>query len=65
MSSGWAVLVRLARYLIQRQRCVYHFPWQDEGVAISTYVDADFAGCLHARRSTCGRVRARGQHAMK
>eukprot|EP00969_Alexandrium_andersonii_P238400 10522772-Alexandrium_andersonii.AAC.1 len=43
MSADWAALVGLARYLTQRPRCAYRFPWQDEGVAIRAYVDTDFA----------------------
>eukprot|EP00969_Alexandrium_andersonii_P265599 11737540-Alexandrium_andersonii.AAC.1 len=45
-NTDWAALVRLTQYLIQRPRCVYHFPWLDEGAALRTYVDTDFAGCL-------------------
>eukprot|EP00969_Alexandrium_andersonii_P023429 1023245-Alexandrium_andersonii.AAC.1 len=30
-TADWAALVRLTRYLIMRPRCVYRFPWQDEG----------------------------------
>eukprot|EP00969_Alexandrium_andersonii_P365161 15465612-Alexandrium_andersonii.AAC.1 len=33
-SWHWAALTRLARYLITRPRCVYHFPWQDEGAPL-------------------------------
>eukprot|EP00969_Alexandrium_andersonii_P165586 7317325-Alexandrium_andersonii.AAC.1 len=35
------------------------------GPLLCAYVDADFAGCLLARRSTCGGVRVRGLHAVK
>eukprot|EP00969_Alexandrium_andersonii_P369682 15475686-Alexandrium_andersonii.AAC.1 len=49
-----AALVRFIRYLIVRPRCVYHFPWQDEGATLRAHADADFAGCLLNRRSTCG-----------
>eukprot|EP00969_Alexandrium_andersonii_P108574 4790280-Alexandrium_andersonii.AAC.1 len=58
-ATDWAALARLIRYLIVRPRCVYHFPWQGEGATLRTYVDADFAGCLLTRRSTCGGVRVR------
>eukprot|EP00969_Alexandrium_andersonii_P301842 13342748-Alexandrium_andersonii.AAC.1 len=34
-SADWATLAGLARYLIQRPRCACHFPWQDEGAAVS------------------------------
>eukprot|EP00969_Alexandrium_andersonii_P078682 3469238-Alexandrium_andersonii.AAC.1 len=55
-TTDWAALVRLTRYWITRPRCVYHFPWQDEGALLRVYVDTDFAGCLFTRRSTCGGV---------
>eukprot|EP00969_Alexandrium_andersonii_P328536 14517208-Alexandrium_andersonii.AAC.1 len=48
-TTDWAALVRLIRYLIVCRRCVYHFPWRDEGAALRAYVDADFAGCLLTR----------------
>eukprot|EP00969_Alexandrium_andersonii_P127804 5648457-Alexandrium_andersonii.AAC.1 len=64
-TTDWAALVRLTRYLIVRPRCVYHFPWQDEGAPLRVHVDTDFAGRLHARRSTCGGVCVRGMHAIK
>eukprot|EP00969_Alexandrium_andersonii_P234194 10340219-Alexandrium_andersonii.AAC.1 len=55
-TTDWAALVWLTRYLIVRPRCVYRFPWQDEGVPLRVYVDTDFAGRLRTRRSTCGGV---------
>eukprot|EP00969_Alexandrium_andersonii_P249496 11026391-Alexandrium_andersonii.AAC.1 len=33
-------------------RCVCHFPWQDEGAALRTYVDAD----LRVARAPAGPV---------
>eukprot|EP00969_Alexandrium_andersonii_P081975 3613274-Alexandrium_andersonii.AAC.1 len=64
-TTDWAALVRLTRYLITRPRCVYHFPWQDEGARLRMYVGTDFAGCLLTRRSTCGGVCVRGSHTIK
>eukprot|EP00969_Alexandrium_andersonii_P040155 1759797-Alexandrium_andersonii.AAC.1 len=52
----WPALLRLARHLALQPRAVYSFPWQDEGPAIRTFVDTDFAGCFRARRSMCGGV---------
>eukprot|EP00969_Alexandrium_andersonii_P039279 1721684-Alexandrium_andersonii.AAC.1 len=49
VSTDWAALVRLVRYLVVRPRCVCSFPWQDAGVSIRTFVDTDFAGCLRTR----------------
>eukprot|EP00969_Alexandrium_andersonii_P353951 15441044-Alexandrium_andersonii.AAC.1 len=56
-TKDWAALARLIRHLVVRPRCVYHFPWQDEGAALCAYVDTEFAGCLRTRRSTCGGAR--------
>eukprot|EP00969_Alexandrium_andersonii_P294380 13011598-Alexandrium_andersonii.AAC.1 len=53
-TADWAALIRLTRYLIARPRCVYHFPWQGEGVLFRVDADTDFADCLHTRRSTRG-----------
>eukprot|EP00969_Alexandrium_andersonii_P211678 9349463-Alexandrium_andersonii.AAC.1 len=58
-TTDWAALVRLIRYLAARPRCANHFPWQDEGAALRTYVDTDFAGRLRTRRSTRGGARVR------
>eukprot|EP00969_Alexandrium_andersonii_P162475 7181989-Alexandrium_andersonii.AAC.1 len=55
--------MRLARYLVLQPRAVHGFPGQDEGAVIRTFVDADFAGCICARRSTRGGVCVRGVHA--
>eukprot|EP00969_Alexandrium_andersonii_P088032 3883517-Alexandrium_andersonii.AAC.1 len=60
-----AALVRMIRYLIVRPRCVDRFPWQDEGATLRVYVDADFAGRLLTRRSTCGGVCVRGLRVIK
>eukprot|EP00969_Alexandrium_andersonii_P299907 13257807-Alexandrium_andersonii.AAC.1 len=51
LATDWSALVRLIRYLAVRPRCMYSFPWQDEGATLRTFVDADFAGCLRTRRS--------------
>eukprot|EP00969_Alexandrium_andersonii_P340053 15032037-Alexandrium_andersonii.AAC.1 len=56
-TTDWAALVRLVRYLAVRPRCIYHFPWQDEGATLRTFVDA---GCLRTRQGVC----VRGQHAI-
>eukprot|EP00969_Alexandrium_andersonii_P285014 12599744-Alexandrium_andersonii.AAC.1 len=42
-TADWSVLLRLARYLALQPRAVDSSPWQDEGVAIRTFVDTDFA----------------------
>eukprot|EP00969_Alexandrium_andersonii_P111442 4921407-Alexandrium_andersonii.AAC.1 len=61
-AADWSALLRLARYLVLQPCAVYDFPWQDEGVGVRTALDAGFAGCLRARRSTCGGVCVRGAH---
>eukprot|EP00969_Alexandrium_andersonii_P331242 14640261-Alexandrium_andersonii.AAC.1 len=64
-TADWFALLRLARSLMLQPRAVRSFPWQDEGAAIRTFVDADFAGCFRTRRSTRGGVCARGVHTIK
>eukprot|EP00969_Alexandrium_andersonii_P065212 2871753-Alexandrium_andersonii.AAC.1 len=64
-APDWAALVRMVRYPVMRSRCVYRFPWQDEGATLRAYVDADLAGRLCARRPTCGGGCVRGLRAAK
>eukprot|EP00969_Alexandrium_andersonii_P064886 2857703-Alexandrium_andersonii.AAC.1 len=60
ITAEWSALLRLARYSALQPRAVYSFPRQDEGAAICTFMDTDFAGCLRTRRSTHGGVCVRG-----
>eukprot|EP00969_Alexandrium_andersonii_P003374 144895-Alexandrium_andersonii.AAC.1 len=52
--EDWTALQRLTRYMLLRPRAVYYFPWQKGDQCLTVYADADFAGCMTTRRSTCG-----------
>ena len=58
-------LKRLGRYLRGFPRVIQRFPWQEEGLEMRVYTDADWAGCQKTRKSTSGGVVVRGQHCLK
>ena len=46
-------LKRIARYLVEAERVVWHFPeTDDEPDAVEAFVDSNWAGCLRTRKST-------------
>ena len=53
-SGDWALLKRLARYLVGSPRAVAHYAWQHQAPGFDTYVDSDWAGCRATARSTSG-----------
>ena len=63
--SDWALLKRLARYLVVAPRCVTHFAWQHPQTSVDVYVDADWAGCKRTSRSTSGGAVMVGWHTIK
>ena len=58
-------LKRAVRFLVGLPRLVWHFPFERMGNKLSVYVDTDFGGCQHTRRSTSGGVALRGAHPIK
>ena len=58
-------LKRAGRYLRGKPRAVLKFYWGDPGSVIKAYVDADFAGCTSARKSTSGGAIFWGQVCLK
>ena len=42
---------RLGRYLKGFPRIVQKFPWQDEGLGLRVYTDADWGGCKTTRQT--------------
>ena len=63
--SDWALLKRLARYLVSAPRCVTHFAWQHPQSTVDVFVDADWAGCKKTSRSTSGGAVMVGWHTIK
>ena len=59
-----AALKRLGRFVKDRQRLVYFYPWQDVD-RVDTYSDTDWAGCLKTRKSTSGGCLMLGAHLIK
>ena len=63
--DDWQKLKRVARYLITALRLVMLYPWQSLTDTLRVYTDADHAGCLRTRKSTCGGVVVRGPALLK
>ena len=63
--GDWTRLKRLGRYLIGSPRLQQWFEWQPAQRTITTYTDADWAGCKDTRRSTTGGVITIGGHVVK
>ena len=63
--EDWSKLVRLAKYLHGKPRCVVWYEFQDEPLALTAYTDSDFAGCRRPRRSTSGGCIVNGLHVIK
>ena len=61
---AYAALKRLGRYLRNRPRLVWDYPYQTaEGLDV--YTDTDWGGCLRIRKSTLGGCLMLGGHALK
>ena len=59
---------RLARYLVRRERLIHRYDKQQAtslALQITSYADADFAGCRATRTSTGGGVLMNGKHCLK
>ena len=61
----WALLKRLARYLVGAPRGVTHFYWQTKPSRFDVFVDSDWAGCKATARSTSGGAAKFGWHTIK
>ena len=61
----WALLKRLARYLVTAPRGVLQFWWQEMPKQLDVFVDSDFAGCKSTARSTSGGAARWGWHTVK
>ena len=63
--AGVEALKRAARFLIGLPRLVWHFPFQADIDHMRVFVDTDFGGCVHTRRSTSGGIAMLGTHSLK
>ena len=63
--SGVEALKRAVRFLVGLPRLVWQFPFQPKSNVLKVYVDTDFGGCQHTRRSTSGGIAMIGSHPTK
>ena len=66
-ASSWRRLKVLARFLLEREKVIWKFGWQDEagGMHMELHTDSDWAGRVRSRKSTSGGVVLRGAHLIK
>ena len=62
---GVDALKRAVRFLVGLPRLVWQFPFQPRIDELKVYVDTDFGGCQHTRRSTSGGIALLGSHPIK
>ena len=65
MKGDWALLKRLARYLLHAPRAVQYFAWQEPQAELDVFADSDWAGCRATSRSTSGGAACIGQRLVK
>ena len=63
--GSWKRVKKVARYLINRERIVWEFKWQDEAKYSHTCADSDWGGRRGSRKSTSGGMWMMGSHCMK
>ena len=63
--GSWRKLIRVAKYLISKPRLIMRFDWQEPIQTITACSDANWAGCLHSRKSTSGGSIQIGSHLIK
>ena len=56
---------RIARYLCENPRLVWHFEFQAQPETVDIYTDANWAGCKRTRKSTSGGAAMWGSHCLK
>ena len=64
-NGDWLRLKRLGRYMKGRPRLQQVFEWQPAQGMVTTYSDADWAGCKQTRKSTTGGCITIGRHTIK
>lgn len=64
-NRDWEAVIRLVRYLIQNQRFVHNFEFQEMPSKMNTFCDSNWAGCRATRKSTSGCSMMVGKHLIK
>ena len=65
MVGSWKRMKKIARYLINRKRVIWHFKWQDHTYKSHVCGDSDWGGRTGSRKSTSGGVWMIGAHCIK
>ena len=63
--GDWQGLQRLGRYLVNKERIIVNFDYQQSVKKIQVWVDTNYAGCIKTRKSTSGGVVFFGSHKVK
>ena len=61
----WRALIRLAKYLIGKERYIAKFDYQRKVDKIHVWTDTDYAGCRDTRKSTSGGLIMIGNHMIR
>ena len=64
-NGDWALLKRMARYLVSHRRLIHFYAWQDASPTVSVYTDSNWAGCTRTRKSTSGACLFHGEHLVR
>ncbi len=65
MVGSWKRMKKIARYLVNRKRVIWHFNWQDHTYKSHVCGDSDWGGRMGSRKSTSGGVWMIGGHCIK
>ena len=63
--ASWKRMKKIARYLVNRKRVVWHFKWHLESNTSHVCGDSDWGGRAGFRKSTSGEVWMLGIHGIK
>lgn len=63
--GSWRLFKTVARYLINAERMVWEYRWQDEPGGCHVLSDTDWGGNIKDRRSTSGGVWLLASHCIK
>jgi hypothetical protein len=63
--GSWKKVKRIARYLLNRERVVWTFKWQDDPRYSHVAADSDWGGSCKDRKSTSGGMWMLGDHCIK